>query len=163
MWIPGNTARSFTSSTNLARLMKKFCIVRLRAFSAAPPTRPPRRFFGRRRKKRPSRAPKSPVFAGSGRNWRRRTQPEPGALGALGGAGRIVFGAKSRRPPLPATRLSSHRFVVLIASFPAANQCQSCARCRAGQPPLMPHGRRSEGRTTTAATRWSGSAGPWRR
>ena len=55
---------------------------------------------------------------------------------------------RSRGPPLPATRLSSRRFVVLIASFPAANECQCCTRCRAGQPPLMPHGRRSEGVAT---------------
>ena len=45
-------------------------------------------------KNRPRRAPKGRNFAGSGRNWRRRTQPEPGVLGALGGVGRIVFGAK---------------------------------------------------------------------
>ena len=53
---------------------------------------------------------------------------------------------KSRGPAASATRLSSRPFVVLIASFPAVNQCQSC---RASQPaPLMPHGRRSEDRMT---------------
>ena len=58
-------------------------------------------FFAPALKKRPSRASRSPIFAGLGQNQRRRTQTEPGALGGAWGrrgewfwrekAARLVF------------------------------------------------------------------------
>ena len=47
----------------------------------APRKASPGDFFALAPKKRPRRAPRSQLFAGLGRKQRRRTQPEPGALG----------------------------------------------------------------------------------
>ena len=104
--------------------------------SRAPNKAPQPTFRSPAPKNRPSRAPRGPFFAGSGRNWRRRTQPEPGALG---GAGRIVFGAKAPR----ASRVSNTaRLVFPTPRVPAGNQWQGCRRSAL---PLIPHGRRIHG------------------
>src|SRR4051812_15491225 len=57
----------------------------------------PRVFLAPTSKNRPSRAPRSPIFADLGRKQRRRTQAEPGALGGAGGRRTNFFGAKTPR------------------------------------------------------------------
>ena len=59
-------------------------------------------FFAPAPKKRPSRASRSPIFAGQARNQRRQTQPEPSTL-----ASQAIF-SRRRRPPPDALSLDNH-------------------------------------------------------
>ena len=89
--------------------------------SSRAPNRPsPGDFAAPAPKKRPSRAPRSPFFAGSGQNWCRRTQAEPGALGGAWGAGTSEKGAWARPGGDP--RAFSRRFLTL---FPRISPARS--------------------------------------
>ena len=129
------------------------CILKyqgVRASPVAPPGRPPQAIFSRRRRKNgpvtPPGARFSPAWAEISAGGPR---PNPARWGALGGAGANCFGAKQPR----ARRVSdSTLFSLLCRPHRLVSRGESMPklpRCRAGQPaPLMPHGRRSEDRTT---------------
>ena len=101
--------------------------------SRAPKKAPQASFRPPAPKNRPSRAPKSPVFASSDRNWRRRTQPESGALGVARGrrANRFWREEPRARRVSDSTLFSPlrrpHRLVSRGESMPKLPRRSACA------------------------------------
>ena len=118
--------------------------------SSRAPNRPsPGDFAAPAPKKGPSRAPRSPFFAGSGQNWCRRTQAEPGALGGAWGAGASEKGACARPGSDP--RVFSRRFLTLFPRIsPARSPSSGRPRRRNASPK---HGKSSASTRPPAWTR----------